>query len=327
MSVGFGDVLMARYVISGLRVASDLDLPGALPAPASGDDVDLTIAAGPVPASLDQAEQLGPNWQLAGDRFLLRVPGIVRILLEGPAVLRWQCEGDTSPEDAAIFVCGSGIGLSLHLRGRCVLHASAVAVGDRAVLFCGPSGAGKSTLAAALAARRYSLLADDQCVLTETGAGDLSVHPDGRAMKLWHEAIEQLTLQPRRGAAVRTRVEKFYVEPEVALSHPLPLGAIYILGEDHAIAGGAADGMEGREIAITRFNLADAARVMRANAYRPAMVRRLGQAGLYLQAAASAMQSAGIYQLARPLDFGRMDAVVTELERHWSDLGIGEQRA
>lgn len=318
---------MARYVISGLRVASDLELPGALSAPAGDDGVDLTIAAGPVPESLDNAQQLGPNWQLAGERFLLRVPGIVRMLLEGATVLRWQCEQGTSPADAAIFVCGSGIGLSMHLRGRCVLHASAVAVGDRAVLFCGPSGAGKSTLAAALSARGFSLLADDQCVLSDPGAGDLMVYPDGRAMKLWDEAIDRLTLQPRRGAPVRTRVEKFYVEPDIALSRPLPLGAIYILGEGHALAGSPSGGPGGKEIAIAPLNLADAAHVMRANAYRPAMVRRLDQAGLYLQAAASAMRSAGIYQLVRPLDFGRMDAVVAELERHWRDLGIGEQRA
>ncbi len=307
---------MASYLISGLRVESDLALPGAIVAVQSGDQPDITIVQGAVPDQLDQADQHGPNWQLAGDRFLLRVPDVVRMLLDGGGHLIWQCEPGVRPEDAAIFVAASGIGLLLHQRGSVVLHASAVAVDGRAMLFCGNSGAGKSTMAAALARRGYVLLADDQCLLTGLGQGVPMVHPDGRAMKLWQRSIEQLELEQRSGDAVRDQIAKFYVEPEGSSTGPLPLGAIHILRETRSpeLAGG------GPAIALHRLNLADAAIEVRRNAYRPGMVKRLNQDSLYLQAAAGAVQADGVWRLVRPLDFDQIDAVVTRLEEHWHAL-------
>ena len=310
---------MAHYLISGLRVESDLDLPGAIAAPggfaASDSAPDITIVAGPVPTSLDHADQQGPNWQMAGDRFLLCVPDVVRMLLVGGRHLTWQCEGETPPGDAVIFVAASGIGLLLHQRGRVVLHASAVAVGGRAMLFCGPSGAGKSTIAAMLARRGYELLSDDQCVLSGLGEGAPMVHPDGRAMKLWRQAIERLELNQRSGAAVREAIAKFYVEPENASAAALPLGGIFVLQEARA-----PDLIEhGDAIALRRLNLPDAAKEVRRNAYRPGMVKRLGQDGLYLQAAAAAVQAGGVWRLIRPLDFGAVDAVLDRLAQHWAE--------
>lgn len=309
---------MPTYLISGLRVASDLDLPGAILAEGTGAAPDVAIAQGPVPMALDPCEASGPNWFMAGERFVLRVPGIVRMELTGGHSLVWQCEDQTSPRDAAIFVSGSGFGLLMHQRGRCVIHASALAVGGRAVLFCGASGAGKSTLAAALAERGLPLLSDDQCVLSDLAAP--LVHPDGRAMRLWDQAIDKLALSGRSGAAVREHLRKFHVEPPRAHGAALPLAAIYVLQE--ARAPELAQGGSG--IAIEPLNLADAAIEVRRNAYRPAMIRRLGQEALYLQAAAGAAQAGGVFRLTRPLDFALFDRVIDALQAHWQQLGLVE---
>lgn len=61
--------------------------------------------------------------------------------------------------------------LLLAWRGAVPLHASAVAIGGRAILLSGPSGAGKSSLARALIARGGVLISDDLSLLAPMEAG------------------------------------------------------------------------------------------------------------------------------------------------------------
>jgi hypothetical protein len=313
---------MFHYLISGLRVESDCAMPGLIETGSAAGVPDIRLCRGEVPTELSLATTSGPNWQMAAGRFLLRIPGIVRMVLDAGTTITWQCEDATLPEDAAIFVTGSGFGLLMHQHGRSILHASAVEVCGKAVLFCGPSGAGKSTLAAALAARGYGHVADDQCVLSDLSAGAALVHPDGRAHKLWQQAIDQLDFADRSGPAVRSALRKFYVQPGRASIAPVPLAAIYVLAEARA-----PDLAKGERVAITPLNLADAARMVRANAYRPAMVERLGQEGLYLETAAAAMRAGGVFRLIRPMTFADMDNVLAALEAHWQDSSVMERVA
>jgi hypothetical protein len=208
-------------------------------------------------------------------------------------------------------------GILLHQRERIVLHASAVRVNGRAVLFCGPSGAGKSTLAAALAQRGYPLVTDDLCTLSADGAAAPLVHPDGRQLKLWAHAIERLDLAQQRGERVRQSLEKFYVEPSEVFTEPLALGAVYALREarpPHAPG-------------IERPNVVDAALLLRRNAYRPLLVRRMDQKANYFHAATTIANVAGIFYLTRALDFGKMPEVIARLEQHWLELRLMEKAA
>jgi len=70
-------------------------------------------------------------------------------------------------EDAVVYLLGPVLGFVLRLRGITCLHASAISVGDRAVVLLGPAGAGKSTTAAAFAKLGYPVLSDDVLALSD----------------------------------------------------------------------------------------------------------------------------------------------------------------
>jgi len=224
---------------------------------------------------------------------------------------------DAEPADIPIFILGTAFGILLHQREQVVLHASAVRVNGKAILFCGPSGAGKSTLAAALAQRGFPLVADDLCAITLAAGAAPMVQPDGRHLKLWAQAIEKLDLAERRGAPVRNKLQKFFVEPQAALAEPLPLGAVYALREARPP----------HKSGIERPNVVDAALILRRSAYRPLMVNRMGQKADYFYAATAIANAAGIFHLTRPFNFAALPEVVGGLAQHWLDIGLTEKAA
>jgi hypothetical protein len=185
------------------------------------------------------------------------------------------------------------------------------------VLFCGSSGAGKSTLAAALAQRGYPLVTDDFCTITPNGSGTPLVHPDGRQLKLWAQAIDRLDLAQRRGERVRQNLEKFYVEPAEVFTEPLLLAAVYALREARPP----------HKPGIENPNVVDATSLLRRNAYRPLLVRRMGQKANYFHAATTIANAVGIFHLTRTLDFAKMPEVIGSLERHWRDERLTDRAA
>lgn len=304
---------MHYYCVSGLSVGSEIVLPGLTSLTTAPSGPDVTIRNSPVPETLENAGASGPTWQIAGSQFLLRIPDIARFLLSEGRDIAFETEGDTDARDVSIFLLGTAFGILLHQREQIVLHASTVRVNGKAVLFCGVSGAGKSTIAAALAQRGFPLVTDDFCAITMSGGAPM-VHSDGRQLKLWAQAIEKLELGERRGERVRSRLEKFYVEPDETFSQPLPLGAVYALREARPP----------HEPGIERPNVVDAALILRRNAYRPLLVTRMGQRANYFHAATAVANNAGIFHLTRSLNFATMPEVIAGLERHWEEIGSTE---
>ena len=99
--------------------------------------------------------------------------------------------GPSLPASRLRFVHQQALILHQLLRGRVVLHGSAVAVDGAAVAVIGPSGAGKSTTAAALLDLGAELLSDDVVVVDDS---------DGRLTALPTES--HLRLRPRPDAQV-----------------------------------------------------------------------------------------------------------------------------
>lgn len=135
-------------------------------------------------------------------------------------------------EDTATYLLGPVMGLVLHLRGVPCLHASAIAIGDRAIALVGAAGAGKSTTAAAFAQRGYPVLSDDILALARQGS-EFFVWPTHPHLRLWPESVELLFDSADALPRITPNWEKRYLDLTgdgfYFQETPLPLAAIYIL--------------------------------------------------------------------------------------------------
>jgi hypothetical protein len=301
---------MHSYLICGLHVSSELELPGAIPEASQVTVTDVSIRRGTVPSALDGATASGPTWEMAGEMFLLRVPRLARFRITAGRDVVVDIEPGVTDHDAAGFVLGTVIGILLHQRGALVLHGAAVAKDGRAVAICGASGAGKSTLAAALCRGGCAFVTDDICVVGLDATRRPIVLPDGRQLKLWKESIDQLDLAQLRGKAVRESFEKYYIDPSDARAQPSPLSAIYVLCELRPTL----------KAGIERLALPDAMRALDYQAYRPGLRAMIGQKPEMFASAAAILGHTKMFLLIRPRGFEHLQETVAELCAHWGLL-------
>jgi len=301
---------MPSYLISGLHVSSELELPGAIPEPSQATATDISIRRGPVPTALDGATASGPTWEMTGETFLLRVHQLARFQITAGRDVVVETEPGVTDRDAASFMLGAAFGILLYQRGALVVHGAAVAKDGSAVMICGASGAGKSTLAAALCRGGCAFVADDICVVDLDASRHPMVLPDGRQLKLWKESINWLDLAQLRGEAVRESFEKYYIDPFDARAQPSPLSAIYVLREAQPRC----------KAGIERLALPDAMRTLDYEAYRPGLRAKIGQKRQMFAHAAAMLGHAKMFLLIAPRGFEHLQETMNELRAHWDSL-------
>src|SRR5215813_2826522 len=136
-------------------------------------------------------------------------------------------------EDTATYLLGPVLGFVMLLRGIVCLHASAIAIGNEAIALAGPAGSGKSTTAAAFAERAYRVLAEDVVTLDDRQDHFL-VRPGYPCIRLWPPAVRALYGSETHLPKLTPNWDKCYLDlSERFQGQPLPLAAIYHLGERH----------------------------------------------------------------------------------------------
>lgn len=238
-----------HYQLYGFSLASSDPIPG-LVSSNTGQPADLAIWFGPKAAAngpwseepqrlvysspdLDESgKPILTIWEVAASAYTRLVYRYgIQFLLDRAASTLWVTwPSQQGLEDAAaLLLQGLVMGYILRRRGVTYLHASAVAVQDRAIALMGPGGAGKSVLAAALVDLGYPLISDDLVAL-KPRAGQFLAQPGHPRIHLWPDAVRLLgrQIQP-----LLPGWEKGYLDLAPAgqkfLGVAQPLGVVYML--------------------------------------------------------------------------------------------------
>lgn len=156
---------MQRLIGYGLRLDSQLAVPGAVPDDRDGPS-DLSILRDPPQSTGDAPVYVQTD---AGLCFVC--PGVASYRIAAQSI-RVAPDPDAWPDVISGMLVATALPAWLWLRGRFVLHAGAVQLsGGGAIAIAGASGSGKSTILAQLAAAGAALIGDDTIVFSrDTGA-------------------------------------------------------------------------------------------------------------------------------------------------------------
>lgn len=238
----------------GLTIRSNIPIPGLPPLAGTSSEADVIIRLGVSPyaqaETLPRFEELtytSPFTDVAGnpalqiwktaDSTLLHLMYCdgVEFWLDRKGAAIWAVWPSTlTLADTVTYLLGPVLGRLLRLRGVTCLHASAVALENRSLIFAGAEGTGKSTTAAAFAQLGHGVLSDDVVALNESEEG-FSAMPGYPHLCLWPDSVNMLYGSPE----VLPRFIPDWDKRRFALgrngthfeNRSLPVGAIYLLGD------------------------------------------------------------------------------------------------
>jgi hypothetical protein len=250
------------YRAYGLSLAANQAIPGLLPESADTKDaklIDLQIWFECIPTWLESylaspqtiryvSPYLDENGQpalivwLLGDGafYHLQYAEDVDFILNRDGTLLWIRWSQAVDEiDVFSYLLGPVMGFILRVRGVVSLHASAVAVNQRAAVFIGDAGVGKSTTAMAMGRLGYPIVSDDIVPIYEN-AGVTYAQPGYPRVRLRQSSLPWLSvvnpdLPPLPEVKGQSRLHFELIQSGYQFqSDPLPIGALYLLAERDA---------------------------------------------------------------------------------------------
>lgn len=235
----------------GLGIVANEIIPGIPAAQTASDDVCITFSSLPSwvnEVSINQVETYVADYKdecgnpvlrmfsvLEGKYFRFSYADQTEFLVDRAGTEVWaQWSTPLTLEDTATYLLGPVMGFVMLLRGIVCLHASAIAVGNRAIALLGPAGSGKSTTAAAFSERGFSVLAEDVVTLDDRG-NQFLVRPGYPCIRLWPASVKALYGSETHLPKLTPNWDKCYLDltehAEQFHAEPLPLAAIYHLSE------------------------------------------------------------------------------------------------
>lgn len=213
---------MKYYQAFGLTLKSLLAFP-ELPESEGPEDVYLYAAP---------EGGMGPGgvrgFFVEGGRASIAHPALGSVCVEAGEKIAFSPASFADERFLRMFLLGPAMAMLLHQRGCLVLHASAVAIDGKAIVFVGEKGRGKSTLTTALYECGYEFLTDDVAAL-DVGES-ITIRPSVPLAKVDPDALEALKVSGETRFALGGEIPKVgRVMAERVTSASLPVHCIFSL--------------------------------------------------------------------------------------------------
>jgi hypothetical protein len=301
---------MADYSVFGGCLRSELDLPELVTTQSERPDWELRRATN-LPA-FDANALVGEDVvygdvrvrcyaRRGGLRLVFDDTGDFEISRDG-ASIDWRPGPEASEDAARADVIGRVLALALHAAGVMTLHASAVTINGRGIVFVGPKHYGKSTLAMALVAGGASLVTDDTLPV-EPGPPP-AMRPGVHRVRLFTDSANQLHVPVRTGEGAKPLVDQ--LPPDRVQRTRAPIDAIYVLSP--VLGEASAPLIERRKQSAIESAMSLVAHGKLAPLLRGA------EAAQAFQHAAIVAGATAVYDLRVKRDLARIDEVVAQLQ-------------
>lgn len=252
---------------------------------------DVTIRYGEVPRRLTHPITEGLRYQASPDAFLLNVDNIARYYVTQGTGIVVEPHENAHEDDIRLFLTGSAMGAVLHQRQLLPLHASAVDIKGKCLLFTGSSGKGKSTLAAGFNKRGYPIIADDICALSGFRNGAPHVIPGFPQLKLWEDMLGKLNEPVERLQSVRfgNALKKYYLPMTHQPEKALPVHCVFVL-----------DTHNGPDFNINRLTGMQKVEAVIENTYRVQFLDGFEKRRAHFELCKKTADAVDVYQISRP---------------------------
>ncbi len=216
-----------KYKAYNLIFKSDIPLLPLLSVESDDVSVDVVISQAKVSEDgIPAATNIKAFAQVKENCVWFNAPQIARFQVENGSRIQYEPYADADQQSIGLYILGSCIGAILHQRGFLVLHATAIRVGEGAVLLVGHSGSGKSTTAAVFHQKGFKVMADDIVAIDAEGNA-IGGYP---RIKLWEDALDKLQIEKDNLSPIRFHINKFsYPLGQGYHEGALPILALYIL--------------------------------------------------------------------------------------------------
>ena len=231
---------MQTYQAYGLKIQSEFTLPELI---TGVGEPEIFIRKGTVnPPELVETniQRQGKTAYFGGNinSAYLQWQGVGNFLAQdGHTLIVDPEENQVDSQLLNLYILSEALGLILHQRGFFLLHASAVKVGEQAIIFAGAPGAGKSTTAAAFSQQGYPVLGDDMVAMKLEANGKVMVYPAFPQVKIWQQSVRGLNYDTSDLQPLFTGSQKQVVRNhENFPTQPLPLAHTFVLEKGRPLA-------------------------------------------------------------------------------------------